>query len=304
MIVTWNGAADIGRCLRSVFAHTRVDGLEVIVVDNGSVDGSADVARSFDGVLVIRNTENKGAGGARNQGIAAATGEFLLLLDCDTYVVDDVIGRSLTLLDGRPEVAMLACELRFPDGRRQHNAQRAMSIRLTLLRDLWLYKLLPRSRRSHVLLGGYYEGKAEVEADWLAAPFILLRRRVFVESGGFNEAIFPEDSEWGIRMSRAGHKIVYAPQLGFAYHTGGTGKNPGALRMHHIAGLKAYSLLNGRGLATCYWCAQLLGACVRWSVYTAANCLRANSFYASQADLYREILSIYATTPSRCVRGR
>jgi GT2 family glycosyltransferase len=179
-----------------------------------------------------------------------------------------------------------------------------MSIRLTLLRDLWLYKLLPRSRRPVVLLGGYYEEKVEVEADWLAAPFILLRRRVFLESGGFNEAIFPEDSEWGIRMSRAGHKIVYAPQLGFAYHTGGTGNNPDALRIHHIAGLKAYALLNGRGLAACYWCAQLLGACIRWSVYRAALCSRANSFYASQSDLYREILSIYATIPGRAAADR
>ncbi len=301
VIVSWNAANDLERCLTSLFAHTRVDSIEVIVVDNDSSDGSVATARGFDGVRVIENSDNRGAGGARNQGMAAAGGELVLLLDCDTYVVDDVIGRCVAELERRPEIAILGCELRFPDGRRQYSAHRAMSIRFTLLKDLWLFKLLSADKRARALLGGYYDSVDEVEADWLAAPFILLRRRVFVEHGGFNERIFPEDSEWGIRMTRLGQRILFAPGLGFAYHSGGTGargEELATLRLHHKAGLSAYRLLNGRMLAGGYWLAQLTGASVRWSVYAGARRLRPeNAFYASQADHYLNLVRVYLGMP-------
>lgn len=301
VVVSWNAADDLERCLTSLLTHTRVESMEVVVVDNGSTDGSVEIARAFRGVRVVQNADNRGAGGARNQGMAEARGELVLLLDCDTYVVDDVVGRAVRELYARPDVSILGCELRFPGGARQYNAHRAMSIRLTLLRDLWLYKLLPPYERPRALLGGYYDSDEEVDADWLAAPFILLRRRVFTEFGGFNERIFPEDSEWGIRMTQHGQRTVYMPHLGFAYHTGGTSTRVSTvakLRLHHVAGLKAYRLLNGTLPAVGYWLAQLTGTCVRWSVYAAARRLRPeDAFYASQARDYRELAQVYLRMP-------
>lgn len=303
VIVSWNCASDLERCLSSVFDCTHLRDLEVIVVDNGSTDGSADVARTFGGVRLIANAENRGGGGGRNQGIAEARADLVLLLDSDAYVVDGVIDRGVQLLEERTEIDVVGCELRFPGGRRQYSAERAMSIRLTLLRDLWLYKLLPRSRRARTLLGGYYDSDEEVEVDWLAAPFLLMRRRIVTECGGFNESIFPEDSEFGIRVSRAGHRILYAPQLGFVYHSGSSrtwADELATLRMHHRAGLEAYRLLNGSLLACVYWLTQLIGVSVRWTVYGAASRLRpANAFVASQAAAYRRLVSIYAAMPFR-----
>lgn len=297
VIVSRNAEADLQKCISSIYEHTRPLSMEVVVVDNGSEDGTADAAGAFIGVRVIRNTANRGAGAARNQGMAAAGSELLLLMDCDSYVTDDVIGRAVDEMRNSPDVSVLAPELRFPTGRRQYNAHRAMSIRLTLLRDLWLYRFIPRERRASTLLGGYYDAVDDAEPDWLAAPFIMLRRRVLLKCGGFDERLFPEDSEWGIRVSRAGHRILYAPRLGFVVHTGSTGAEQdraAVLRLHHRAGLRAYGQLNGRLRAAGYWCAELVGSGVRACVYWAATRARpSNSFYASQLETYRTLVSIY-----------
>jgi hypothetical protein len=284
----------------SILAHTSVTPLELIVVDNGSGDGSAQVARSL-GAHVIANPRNRGAAAARNQGIAAAQGDLVLLFDSDAYVDGPVVAQAVREMQRRPEVAVLGCELRFPNGRRQFSAERAMSIRTTLLRDLWLYKLVPASQRAKLLLGGYYESGDEVYADWLAAPFLLVRRRVFDECGGFNESLFPEDSEWGIRVSRAGNAILYAPSIGYVVHSGGSSQRmdlPAVMRQHHWAGIRAYALLNGRKRAAGYWLAQLLGALVRWCVYRVAyRLLSTQPYYETQAAHYASLLAIYREMP-------
>src|SRR3954454_14549086 len=145
VIINWNCRDELDRCLGSVLEYTKHTPMEVVVVDNGSSDGSADAVRSrFPSVKLIENARNEGAGRARNQGVAAAQGEVVALMDCDTYVLDDVIGRTARYLLARPELGMVGCELRYPNGRRQHSAHRAMSVRLSLFQNLWLYRLLPR----------------------------------------------------------------------------------------------------------------------------------------------------------------
>lgn len=294
--MSWNSRADLSRCLHSVLAHTTCGPLELIVVDNGSTDGSAELAQSFPNVTVIRLEQNLGAGGGRNTGLAAARAPLVLLLDSDAYVVDDVISRAVARLERDPEVDVLGCELRFPVGRRQYSAFRGMSIRHTLFRDLWLYQLVPAARRPKLLLGGYYDGDDEVRADWLAAPFILLRRSVYTDCGGFNASLFPEDSEWGMRLTRAGKRVLYAPRLGYAFHAGSSSVGDGerVMAMHHGAGLAAYRVLHGRVAAIGFWLAELTGASVRWLGYLGAARLRpAQQFYATQAAHYRTLVRVY-----------
>lgn len=284
---------ELERCLRTILEHTEYAPMEVIVVDNGSSDGSAPMVRTcFPRVSLIENDRNEGAGRARNQGVMAAEGELLALLDCDTYVVDDVIGRSARYLLERPEIGLLGPELCFPDGRRQYSANRAMSIRHSLFQNLWLYRLLPKSRRAAVLLGGYWDEDREIEVDWLVGASMLLRRELFLASGGFDLRLFPEDSEWCIRLRRAGHRILYAPKVGVVYHTGSV-VDEQKLRLYHSGGLEAYATLNGRVLASLYRLAQLFGASVRWTVYRAAAVMRPSEYLAAQTSLYRQLVGIY-----------
>jgi GT2 family glycosyltransferase len=306
IIVSWNSEGHIQRCISSIIRHTVDVALEFVVVDNASRDGTvAALRRAFPDVEVLENPCNVGFAKASNQGMAAATGKLLLLLNPDTYVESDVIGRAVRLMAGRPEVGMLGCRLRYPDGRLQHNANRALTIRRSLLERLWLYKLIPEDRRARVLLGGYWNHDEEAEVDWLAGAFMLLRRELFTASGGFDERFFMygEDSEWCMRLRRMGHRILFTPAPGSVVHTGSVSSDlvwteKDRLRRCYMGGIESYTALNGRALGVCFRLTELFGSVVRFAVYSAASVLRPRRYYVQQAANYRWLIEFYAA-PSR-----
>jgi len=302
VIVSWNSREELASCISSLVKFTSID-LEVIVVDNASSDGSAELIRStFPSVRLIANTANLGFARACNQGMAGSRGHQILLLNSDTYVADDVIGRAVRMLESRPDIGMLGVELCFPDGRRQHTAARALSIRRSLLERLWLYKLLPDERRGEALLGAYWEEDRDVEVDWLAGAFLLLRRELFEQSGGFDERFFMygEDSEWCMRLGNLGYTILYAPRVGVVYHVGAVSAHAvwtekERLRRCHEGGLGAYSALYGRRRAVLYRLAELSGVTVRGTVYRLASLVGTGDagYYRRQAVSYRWLVEFY-----------
>jgi GT2 family glycosyltransferase len=302
VVVSYNSWEHVERCLRSLLDHTTSADLELVVVDNGSSDGTVErLGTTFPSARLIANENNVGFARASNQGMAAATGDLLLLLNSDTFVEDDVIGRAAAHLLERPEIGMLACDLRFPHGRRQHIANRRLSVRRTLVERLWLYKLMPRARRAEYLLGGYWEEDREIEVDWLAGAFMLLRPELFARSGGFNERfwMYGEDSEWCMRLRRMGARILYAPRIGVVYHVGAASSDllwteRERLARCHRGGLDAYSSVNGVALGRAYHAAELIGASVRWAVYAVAHRMRSSEYLAAQADFYGWLARFFA----------
>jgi GT2 family glycosyltransferase len=293
VLVNWNTRSEMRDCLRSIFACTPNQAFEVIVVDNASADGSvAMLAAEFPQVTVIANDVNVGFAKACNQGMAISNGDSILLLNSDTYVRDDVIARMTQYVWSRPEIAMAGCQLRYPDGTLQHSAYRSLSIWRSLFEDLWLYKLVPVSKRDEILLGGYWKSDREIEVDWLAGAFILLRREVFDEVGGFSEDFFMygEDSEWCARIRRTGRKIFYNP-LGVVYHIGSVSSDQEwsekeRLRLCHLGGLRSYAKANGSVLGLTYHLARLLGTSVRFAAYSILTAIQSNEYYRSQRRFY------------------
>jgi len=294
VLVNWNTRAVLRDCLTSIFDHTRALAFEVIVIDNGSTDGSvAMLAGGFPQVKVIANDANAGFAKACNQGMRISKGEVILLLNSDTYVRDDVIARMAQYVLSRPEIAMAGCQLRYPDDTIQHSAYRSLSIWRSLFEDLWLYKLVPSSKRDEILLGGYWKSDRELEVGWLAGAFMLLRREVFEEVGGFSEDFFMygEDSEWCMRIRRTGRKIFYNP-MGIVYHIGNVSSDiewteKERLRLCHLGGLRAYSKLNGNSLGVIYHLARLVGTSVRFAVYSILAALKPDPYYVQQRRFYR-----------------
>jgi GT2 family glycosyltransferase len=292
IIVNWNTRDALSACLRSLIAHATTDP-EIIVVDNASTDGSRDMLRvEFPHVQLMANPLNRGFARACNQGMRAARGTLLLLLNSDTYVEDDVIERAARYMLEHPHVSMAGCQLRFPDGRLQHTAARALGIGRSLFEDLWLYKFVPGQVRDRILLGGHWDGSAEREVDWLAGAFMMLRRAVFEESGGFDEDFFMygEDSEWCLRLKAMGHRIFYVP-LGVVYHIGSVSTDlrfsaRGRLRLCHLGGFVAYQKLHGPLLGFLYKVARLIVSAVRWTAYSILLALGSNDYYAAQRRLY------------------
>jgi len=293
VLVNWNTRSEMRDCLTSVFERTPNLAFEVIVVDNASTDTSvAMLAAEFPQVTVIANNVNVGFAKACNQGMAISKGHTILLLNSDTYVRDDVIARMAHYVCSRPEIGMAGCQLRYPNGTIQHTPYRSLSIWRTLFEDFWLYKLVPSSKRDEILLGGYWKSDREIEVDWLAGAFMLLRREVFEEVGGFSEDFFMygEDSEWCARIRRAGRKIFYNP-IGIVYHVGNVSSDKEwtekeRLRLCHLGGLRSYAKSHGPVLGLMYHLANLLGTSVRFAVYSVLTAIQSNDYYRGQRRFY------------------
>src|SRR5262245_50669185 len=131
IVVNWNTKDLLRDCLESVRTHLAGLPHEMIVVDNGSTDGSAAlVASEFPAARLVCNSENLGFGRANNQGMALARSEFLLLLNSDARIPDASIIRLIERMRADSKIAVVGPRLEGPDGRLQPSAYRFGSIPL------------------------------------------------------------------------------------------------------------------------------------------------------------------------------
>jgi N-acetylglucosaminyl-diphospho-decaprenol L-rhamnosyltransferase len=221
IIVSWNVRDLLLRCLLSVAP----DGYscEIVVVDNGSTDGSTDMVRSsFPEVRLVANAENRGFTAANNQGLALAQGRHLLLLNPDTEVQGDALSTMVGYLDDHPEVGALGPQLRYPDGSLQSSRRRFPTfatalVESTVVQEWW---------RDNRILRRYYMADtpddAIQEVDWLVGACLLVRREAYQHVGGLDEGFFmySEELDWCRRLKAAGWQIVYLPAAVVVHHEG------------------------------------------------------------------------------------
>ena len=211
VVVNWNRKDFLRACLESLARQTGVE-FETIVVDNGSADGSAELAESEFGARVIRNRENRGFCAANNQGIAAARGEFVALLNNDAEAEPGWLAALLRACARAADVGMAASKvlvwedpsridkvghLIYPDGQN-------------------------RGRGSGAVDGGQFDREEEVL--WPDGCAALYRKEMLDHIGGFDEDFFAygDDAELGLRARIAGWKCWYAPEAVVRHHRGST----------------------------------------------------------------------------------
>ena len=214
IVVNWNTRDLLQDCLASAQQHLAGSAYELIVVDNGSSDGSAElVASRFPRARLLVNRENLGFGRASNQAMSAARGELLLLLNSDARLADGSIGRLFERMGEALDVGVIGPRLEDAHGVLQASAYRFGSVASMLLEELGLYKLLPRGRTAELLLGGYWDHGAERYVDWVVGACMLVRAEVFRATGGFDQTIFlyGEEEEWCARIANAGWRILFSP---------------------------------------------------------------------------------------------
>ncbi len=223
MVVNWNRRELLRACLESL-ARQRDTGFEVIVVDNGSTDGSAGMAGDEFGARVIRNTENRGFCAANNQGIAIARGEFIALLNNDAEAEPGWLAEMLRACASRPDVGMAACKvLVWQDPRRIDKAG---------------HLIFPdgqnRGRGSGALDCGQFDREEEVL--WPDGCAAMYRRTMLDQIGGFDEDFFAygDDAELGLRARVAGWKCIYTPRAVVRHHRGATMGKDSARRLQLI----------------------------------------------------------------------
>jgi N-acetylglucosaminyl-diphospho-decaprenol L-rhamnosyltransferase len=214
VIICWNDARDIVKCLESVYAETKSLDFEVIVTDNGSTDGSvALVRRHFPKARVVENAQNIGFGAGNNRGFRAATGEHVLILNPDTIIHDRALEKMVAYAELHPEAGAVGCRALNTDGSVQATAHPRPTVRGYLI---WALYLRPFGRLSKAFLADEYPGwtgQAEQEVGFAAACCLLVRGSLLKTLGGFDERFFHqfEDADLCHRVWNAGQRVVFFP---------------------------------------------------------------------------------------------
>jgi len=125
IIVSWRVRDLLEKCLKSIFEQTRDIEFEVFVVDNNSEDGSLEMVKSkFSHVQLIANKKNLGFAKANNQAIKQARGEYILLLNPDTEILNGALEKSLNFMRKNPKIGVLGCQILNSDGSLQPSVRR------------------------------------------------------------------------------------------------------------------------------------------------------------------------------------
>lgn len=239
-IVNWNTRDLLRACLDSIYRYPPPEPFEVIVVDNASADGSADMVRTeFPQVRLIANAENCGYAHGNNQAMAQAQGEFLLLLNPDTEMHPDTLTKALVFMRSHPEVGAIGAKQLFPDGTVQLSL-RGFPTPCNLFYELaGLARLFPRSPR----FGGYrmrwFNYDRPLEVDQPMGTFLMVRRAVWEQIGQMDESfpLFFNDVDWCYRIHQAGWKIMFVPSVVITHHGGASTRQVrlSAIRESHRA---------------------------------------------------------------------
>jgi len=206
-LVNTNSRELLLACLDSL----RDTGVEVVVLDNASEDGSAAAVRGrFPDVRVIEQRHRAGFGANHNTVIRATTGRYVFVLNEDTTSEDWGFVRMVAHLDANPRVAALAPRLVYPDGRPQASAWRFPSPATAAL------GLVTLGRAGIV----QSEGSETRDVGWAMAAALLLRREALDEVGLFDEEffIYSEETDLALRLLRAGWRTQYFPRVTVVHH--------------------------------------------------------------------------------------
>jgi hypothetical protein len=209
IVLNYNGRGFLNGCLTSLASQTYSD-FEVIVVDNGSRDGSPEyIEENYPWVRLAKNDENLGFAGGTNVGIRAAKGEFIITLNNDSRADSRFIEELIKPM-ADPEVGVCAAKMLFPDGRIN-----SAGICISRSGAAWDRGMFEPDR-------GQYEFMEEVFGACAGAA--LYRREMLDEIGLFDEDFFLylEDVDLAFRARLAGWKCIYVPGARVIHHHGGT----------------------------------------------------------------------------------
>src|SRR6266481_5287462 len=192
IIVSFNSAGLIERCLASVDTCLRGVTHEICVVDNASSDQPLDLARrGAPGARIIASRENLGFAAGVNRGIAATTGRYVLWLNPDAELLDGGAGELIEYCDRHPGVGILGPQLVDPSGRVQLSCRSFPSYRTALFhRYSLLTRTFPNNPGSRDYLMSDWDHRTVREVDWVSGACLLHRRSVLDDIGGLDERFF------------------------------------------------------------------------------------------------------------------
>ena len=257
-------------CLRSLAKETQRSGFEVIVVDDGSADQSAEHLAQIDGITVHRNIENLGFVGSCNAGAALAQGEYLVFLNNDTQVAPNWLDALLDTFQQHARVGLVGSKLVYPDGRLQEAGGIIFSDG-----SGWNYGRFgdPRDPACNYVR----------EVDYCSGAAIAIPRPLFEQRGGFDARYAPayyEDTDLAFQVREAGLRVLYQPASTVFHFEGVTAGTDTS------AGAKKYQVINQQKFLE------------RWAAVLAQQPQPGTSIsLAREHRVGRHVLIVDATTP-------
>jgi GT2 family glycosyltransferase len=228
VIVNWNGRELLKKCLNSLFANTSDTSCRVVVVDNASLDGSADmVEQSYPQVKLFRNANNVGFSKANNIGIRYSLqngAKYVMLLNNDVEVTDKNWLEEFTgVMESHSKIGIVGCKLVFPDGTLQHAGG------LVKLR-------VPYHRGECEKDNGQYDHVELV--DYVTGAALMIKAEAIRKIGLIDEGFSPlyyEDTDWCVRAHLYGYGIAYTPKPTLIHHCGASSNKLGSERKKFYA---------------------------------------------------------------------
>jgi GT2 family glycosyltransferase len=224
VIVNWNTRDILRDCLASIAAQTHARH-EVIVIDNASHDGSAEMVRAeYPSMRLIANVVNRGFASANNQGLAMARGRHVLLLNPDTVVLDGAIDRMLAWLAGHPDVGCVGCQVLEGPGIVQQTCFADPTPLNLAIVEVGLHRLGARIALFGRPFYRDWDRTTQREVDVVSGMFMLVPRIVLETVGPLDPDFFvyAEEADWCRRIRAAGWRCVFAPEAQIIHLDGGS----------------------------------------------------------------------------------
>ena len=228
IVVSYNSADWLPACLESVIAHGEGLKLDLVVVDSGSTDETAELVTSKFPTARLVQCENHGFGHANNRGLMTTDARYLLFLNPDTEVRDGTFVELLSAMDRRPGVGAAGVRQLTPDGEVFPTIRRFPSVRRSFFEAVGSERLPLRSSslgERELDLSLYDQ---EIPCDWTSGSFLLARREALDSAGLFDERFFlySEETDLCFRIKQAGWEIFHLPFFTIVHHADKAGWDP------------------------------------------------------------------------------
>jgi len=297
VIVSWNACDMLCKCIESVLAQSRRMGIEVIVVDNGSSDGSGKaVETQFPQVRLIKNKENMGFARANNIGIRASTGRYVCLVNSDVVVSDGCIEKLIEFMDENPRIGIAGPRILNPDGSLQPSCRHFPTIWSNFCQAIGLSRLFPQSEFFCDGIMKYWNHDHIRRVDSLSGCFWVVRREALDQVGLLDEDffIYGEDLDWCRRFHNAGWDVVFYPGAQ-AIHCGAASSGNAPIKFYlemQKADLQYWRKHHGVSGQLMYWMIIFMRQLVRMPVFALMYVFRARNRETTRFKLKRAFACI------------
>lgn len=224
IIVNYNAGRVLKECIDSIYKESITTPFDIWVVDNNSQDDSITMIKEyFPQVNVIENKENVGFARANNQVIAKCTGDYILILNPDTLILQNAPEKIVNFMGENPTVGICGCKVLNEDRTLQLACRRSIPTpHVAFFRFSGLSRLFPNSKITAKYNLTYLDPNKAHEVDAVSGAFLMIRRKVVDNIGMLDERFFMygEELDWCLRTKKAGWKVMYYPDAEIIHYKG------------------------------------------------------------------------------------